>query len=204
MSNSVQLHKRQPTRLPRPWDSPGKNTGVGCHVLLQCMKLKSESEVAQSCLILQEPMDCNLSGSSIHGIFQARVLEWTAIAFSRGFFQPRDWTWVSCIVGRCFTVWATFKCVGESRLACVFLHCDICCIVFWNWTWCILEVCLSSFQSTFLANYLSSQCLSVLLVCPFILVKLTFWLFFDQSSGLCFSEVPSFHFVPSILSILKV
>ena len=68
---------RQPTRLPRPWDSPGQNTGVGCHFLLQCMKLKSESEVAQSCPTLSDPMDCSPPGSSIHGICQARVLEWT-------------------------------------------------------------------------------------------------------------------------------
>ena len=73
---------RQPTRLPRPWDSPGKDTGVGCHFLLQGMKVKSESEVTQSCWILSDPMDCSPSGSSIHGIFQARVLEWAAIAFS--------------------------------------------------------------------------------------------------------------------------
>ena len=82
MSDSVRPHRWQPTRLPRPWDSPGKNTGVGCHFLLQCMKLKIESEVAQSCLTLSDPMDCSLPGSSIHGIFQARVLEWGAIAFS--------------------------------------------------------------------------------------------------------------------------
>ena len=82
MSNSVQPHRRQPTRLPRPWDSPGKNTGVGCHFLLQCMKVKSESEVAQSCPIPSDPMDCSLPGSSVHSIFQARVLEWGAIAFS--------------------------------------------------------------------------------------------------------------------------
>ena len=69
-------------RLPRPWDSPGKNTGVGCHFLLQCMKVKRESEVAQSCPTLSDPMDCGPSGSSVHGIFQARVLEWGAIAFS--------------------------------------------------------------------------------------------------------------------------
>ena len=75
-------HRRQATRLPRPWDSPGKNTGVGCHFLLQCMKVKSESEVAQSCPPLSDPMDCSLPGSSIHGIFQARVLEWSVIAFS--------------------------------------------------------------------------------------------------------------------------
>ena len=65
-----------------PWDSPGKNTGVGCHFLLQCMKVKSESEVTQSCPTLRDPMDCSLPGSSVHGIFQARVLEWGAIAFS--------------------------------------------------------------------------------------------------------------------------
>ena len=75
-------HRRQPTRLPRPWDSPGKNTGVGCHFLLQCMKVKSESEVTQSCLTLRDPMDCRPPGSSVHGTFQARVLEWGAIAFS--------------------------------------------------------------------------------------------------------------------------
>ena len=68
-------------RLPRPWDSPGKNTGVGCHFLLQCMKVKSESEDAQSYLTLRDPMDCSPPGSSVHGIFQARVLEWVAIAF---------------------------------------------------------------------------------------------------------------------------
>ena len=82
VSDSVQRQRRQPTRLPRPWDSPGMNTGVGCHFPLQCMKVKSESEVAQSCLTPSDPMDCNLPGSSVHGIFQARVLEWGAIAFS--------------------------------------------------------------------------------------------------------------------------
>ena len=90
MSDSVRPQRRQPTRLPRPWDSPGKNTGVGCHFLLQCMKVKSESEVAQvvylkviqSCPTPSDPMDCSLPGSSVHGIFHARVLEWGAIAFS--------------------------------------------------------------------------------------------------------------------------
>ena len=81
MSDSVQPHRRQPTRLPSPWDSPGKNTGVGCLFLLQCVKVKSESEVSQSCPTLLDPMDCSLPGSSVHGIFQARVLEWVAIAF---------------------------------------------------------------------------------------------------------------------------
>ena len=80
MSNSVQPHRWQPIRLPHPWDSPGRNTGVGCHFLLQCRKVKSESEVAQSCPTLSDPMDRSPPGSSIHGIFQARVLEWGAIA----------------------------------------------------------------------------------------------------------------------------
>ena len=83
MSDSVWPHRRQSTRLPRPWDSPGKNTGVGCHFLLQCMKVKRESEVTQSCPTLSDPMDCSLPCSSVHGIFQARVLEWDAIAFSK-------------------------------------------------------------------------------------------------------------------------
>ena len=82
MSDSVRPHRWQPTRLCCPWDSPGKNTGVGCHFLLQCMKVKSGSEVTQSCLTLHNPMDWSLPGSSFHGIFQARVLEWVAIAFS--------------------------------------------------------------------------------------------------------------------------
>ena len=81
MSDSVRPHRRQPTRLPRAWGSPGKNTGVSCHFLLQCMKVKSESEIAQSCPTPSDPMDCSLPGSSTHGIFQARVLEWVAIAF---------------------------------------------------------------------------------------------------------------------------
>ena len=81
-SQTLQPHRRLPTRLPRPWDSPGKNTGVGCYFLLQCMEVKSESEVAQSCPTPSHPMDCSLPGSSIHGIFQARVLEWVAIPFS--------------------------------------------------------------------------------------------------------------------------
>ena len=83
MSDSVQPHRWQLTRLPHPWDSPGKNTGVGCHFLLQCMKVKSKSEVTESCPTLSDPMDCSLPGSSVHGIFQARVLEWGAIAFSK-------------------------------------------------------------------------------------------------------------------------
>ena len=86
MSNSVWPHRQQPTRFPCPWDSPGKNTGVGCHLLLQYMRVKSESEVAQSCPTLHDPMDCSLPGSSAHRIFQARIPEWGAIAFSQ--LQP--------------------------------------------------------------------------------------------------------------------
>ena len=83
MSNAVQPHRQQPTRSHCPWDSPGKNTGVGCHFLLQCMKVKSESEDTQSYMTLSNPMNCSLPSSSIHGIFQARVLEGVAIAFSK-------------------------------------------------------------------------------------------------------------------------
>ena len=96
MSDSVRPHRQQPTRLPRPWDSPGKNTGVGYHFLLQCMKVKSESEVAHSCPTLSDPMDCSLPGPSVHGIFQARVLEWGAIAFCTCAYDPHkkeDWIW---------------------------------------------------------------------------------------------------------------
>ena len=80
-----------------PWDSPGKHTGVGCHFLLQCMKVKSESEVTQLCPVLRNPTDCSLPGSSVHGISQARVLEWVAISSSRGSSQPRDGTLISYV-----------------------------------------------------------------------------------------------------------
>ena len=108
MSDSVQPHRRQPIRLPRPWDSPGKNTRVGCHFLLQCMKVKSEREVAQSCLTLRDPMDCSLPGSSVHGIFQARVLEWGAIAFSTSALltTPKPLTvWITTNCGKFFKRW---------------------------------------------------------------------------------------------------
>ena len=87
MSDSVRPHRQKPTRLPRPWDSPGRNTGVGCHFLLQCIKVKSESEVAQLCPTVSDPMDCSPPGSSAHGIFQARELEWGATAFSIYLFK---------------------------------------------------------------------------------------------------------------------
>ena len=87
VSDPVRPQRWQPTRLPRPWDSPGKNTGVGCHFLLQCMKVKNEA--AQSYSTLSHPMDYSPPGSSVHGIFQARVLEWGAIAFSK--VDVRKW-----------------------------------------------------------------------------------------------------------------
>ena len=102
MSDSVQPHRWQPTRLPRPWDSPGKNTGVGCHFLLQCRKVKSESEVAQSCPTVSDHMDCSPPGSSIHGIFQVRVLEWGAIAFSDRKIRCLINRWENSIEGFCF------------------------------------------------------------------------------------------------------
>ena len=91
MSDSVQPHRRQPTRLPHPWDSPGKNTGMDCHFLLQCMRVKGEREVAQSCPTLSDLMDRSLPGSSVHGIFQAGVLEWGAIAFYGFFTTSATW-----------------------------------------------------------------------------------------------------------------
>ena len=111
MSDSVWPHRQQPTRLPHPWDSPGKNTGVGCCFLLQCMKVKNESKVAQSCSTLRL-----LPGSSIHGIFQARVLEWGAIAFS----NPR--TARSCIFWLLpdFPEWPqTCLLVGSPAISCL-------------------------------------------------------------------------------------
>jgi len=90
VSNSVRPQRQQPTRLPYPWDSPGKNTGAGCHFLLWCMKVKTESEVTRSCPTPSDPMDCSLPGSSVHGICQARVLEWVAVAFSEN-IVPRSW-----------------------------------------------------------------------------------------------------------------
>ena len=88
VSNSMWPHRQLPTRLPRPWDSPGKNTRVGCHFPLQCTKVKSESEAAQSCPTLCDPMQCSLPGSSVHGILQAGILEWVTISFSRGSVFP--------------------------------------------------------------------------------------------------------------------
>ena len=101
MSDSVWPHRQQPTRLPHPWDSPGKNTGVGCHFLLQYMKVKSESEVTQLCPTISDPMDCSLPGSSVHRIFQARVLEWGAIAFM---WLPKIKATLSNLFGRSYEV----------------------------------------------------------------------------------------------------
>ena len=118
MSDSVQPHRRQPTRLPCPWDSPGKNTGVGCHFLLQCMKVKSESEVALSCLTPSDPMDCRLPGSSVHGIFQARVLEWGAIVFSN---KGNYWWWKRTLKRQRFALWVMvtnrWQCTAQEGIS---------------------------------------------------------------------------------------
>ena len=117
VSDSVWPHRRQPTRLPRPWASPGKNTGVGCHFLLQCMKVKSESEVAQLCLTCRDPMDCSPPGSSIHGIFQARVLAWGAIAFSAGIhihIFKTGLIYYSTLTNQCHTVQCWTKYAWDS------------------------------------------------------------------------------------------
>ena len=149
MSDSVRPHRRQPTRLPHPWDSRGKNTGVGCHFLLQCMKVKSQSEVAQLCPTLSDPMDCSLPDSSIHGIFQARVLEWGAIAFSDSprqspnYFVSMDllvldilykWnqnTWPLCLIP--FTYHDVIKVYSCSKIYQHVTHFHGCIIFHINW-----------------------------------------------------------------------
>ena len=116
MSDSVRPHRQKPNRLLCPWDSPGKNTGVGCHFLLQCMKVKSESEVAQSCPTPSDPMDCSLPGSSIHGTLQARVLGWVAIAF------PSPCTYLYCknhFVTVCFYDFTMFFCCCSENVCCL-------------------------------------------------------------------------------------
>ena len=119
----MQPHRQQPTRLPCPWDSPGKNTGVGCHFLLQCMKVKSESEVTQSCPTLSDPMDYSPPGSSIHGIFQARVLEWGAIAFSReGAKTSLYWVWIQ-LQQAPWRPWLQFM-KQETLRTCLQPHCQ--------------------------------------------------------------------------------
>ena len=126
MSNSLQPHRWQPTRLPGPWDSPGKNPGVGCDFLLQYMKMKSESEIAQSRPTLNDPMDCSLPGSSVHGIFQARVLERGAIAFSMGRLSAveKNMALVSLHLNSGATIYKL--CRGQScpseKAICLFIH----------------------------------------------------------------------------------
>ena len=117
-------HRWQPTRLPRPWDSPGKNTGVGCHFLLQCMKVKSKSEVAQSCPTLSDPMDCSLTGSSVHGIFQTRVLEWGAIAFSEIYIYTHTYICVCVCVCVCICIYIyIYMCV--CVYVCIYIYTHI-------------------------------------------------------------------------------
>ena len=132
MSDSVQPHRWQPTRLPRPWDSPGKNTGVGCRFLLQWMKVKNESEVTQSCPTLSDPMDCSLAGSSVHGIFRAGVLEWGAIAFSGWTFR-----WL-LYLGYCK------QCCNEHWDPCFFSYYVFLQIYAQQWDCSVMYACVSS------------------------------------------------------------
>ena len=115
VSDSVRPHRRQPTRLCRSWDSPGKNTGVGCHFLLQCMQVNSEREVAESCLTLSDPMDYSPPGSTVHGIPWARTLGWAVITLSRGSSPSKDQNHVSCVAGRFFTMEPPGKATALSR-----------------------------------------------------------------------------------------
>ena len=131
VSDSVRPQGRQPTRLCHPWDSPGKNTGVGCHFLLQCMKVRSESEVAQSCPTLRDPIDYSLPDSSVHGIFQARVLEWGAIVlphcnFDLYFLIIKNVKHLfMCLLAICMSSWRNVCLVLLStfRLGCLFFCC---------------------------------------------------------------------------------
>ena len=115
MSDSVRPHRWQPTRLHHPWDSPGKNTGVACH-FRECMTVKSESEVAQSCPTLSDPMDCSPPGSSVHEIFQVRVLEWGAIAFSERKLSAEELMLLNCAVGEDLRVPWTARRSNQSIL----------------------------------------------------------------------------------------
>ena len=136
-------HRRQPTRFLCPWDSPDKNTGMGCHFLLQCRKVKSESEVAQSCPTPSFPMDCSPPGCSAHGIFQARVLECVAISFLVGLhrtvqLQLLQRYWLGHRLG---LLWYWMVCLGnEQRSFCRFCNC-IQVVHFWLfcWPWWLLH-----------------------------------------------------------------
>ena len=116
MSDSVRPQRWQHTRLPRPWDSPGKNTGVGCHFLLQCMKVKRESEVAQSCPTPSNPMDCSPPGSSIHGIFQASVLEWVPLPSPMWYILVKNNANVTLILLKKYTTSLNFHRVKIIKL----------------------------------------------------------------------------------------
>ena len=119
MSDSVRPHRRQPTRLPRLWDCPGKNPGVGCHFLLQCMNVESERDVAQSCPTLSDPMDCSLPGSSTHGIFQARVLEWGALP------SPVTQHWIAVILQLKKGLFILFKSGSGLKRVCPCVWCVV-------------------------------------------------------------------------------
>ena len=116
-----------PNRLLCPWDSPGKNTGVDFHFFLQCMKMKNETEVTQSCPTLSDPMDCSLPGSSVHGILQARLLEWVAIAFSEclGYCASKEHYLFSKIYTRGKAIWKFKRYKNEIQFSSVQYSCSV-------------------------------------------------------------------------------
>ena len=125
MSNSVRPHRRQPTRLPCPWDSPGKSTGVGCHFLLQCMKVKSESEVAQSCPTLSNPMDCSLPGPQSMGL--SRQEYWSGVPLQDGKYpfkkhQSRERKQGNTLCQETVTIKSYFKCTHSRNILLRFLY----------------------------------------------------------------------------------
>ena len=139
VSDSVWPNRRQPIRLLCPWDSPGKNTGVGCHFLLQCMKVKSESEVAQSCPTLSDPMDCSLPGFSVHEIFQARSgMSLPSPSFLLSFvilINSGDNTFISYVICNCFfsqpVVYFIFLTMSLKSISCHFFFFFLCGSCFW-------------------------------------------------------------------------
>ena len=167
-------HRRQPTRLLCPWDSPGKNTGVGCHFLLQCIKVTSESEVAQSGPTLSDPMDWSLPGSSVHGNFQARVLEPGAITFSAFKFK--------CILKKS----TSFTAFHVLCFCCHILKIHICsltiyCNYIWFYNFCILAIVLvylGNWSTIFTAYLLLS--VEFFLSCNFLFLVVAFFFSFKE------------------------
>ena len=198
MSDSVRPHRQKPSRLPHPWDSPGKNTGVGCHFLLQCMKVKRESEVTPSCPTLSNLMDCSLPGSSIPGIFQARVLEWGAIAFSESGLQG-----LYNYINACEAFRKVFRAQGALRntFRTDIRNSGLCHLLFstWNSAQCYMaawmrgtfgeeQITINVWQSPFSVHLKSSQhCSTPIQNKKF---KKETWAFVDEKTGQFMSNFP--------------